>query len=261
MPDPAPALKSDFIDPKKLTNHPLNAQLYGTKPDAEFVSSVRRLGVLEPVEITQSGIIISGHRRRQAAIIAELEAVPVRVHTDELTDLEIRQRIIEANRQRKKTTEEIAREYSELVRVEKELAKQRQQEHGSTAPGRKNTSGDITGSVAAAGEAKEKAAAKAGMGRQKAERAAAVVEEIDKAEAAGDAGRAAELRHELNEGTVAEAHRNARGGASLTAEEQAVYRRLKKTNPDIATRFAGREIDIAEAERLASAAVNQQEKG
>ncbi|HEX4072736.1 MAG TPA: ParB N-terminal domain-containing protein, partial [Planctomycetaceae bacterium] len=254
-------LKPDEIDPNKLANHPLNAQLYGTMPDTEFVSSVKRLGVLEPIEITQSGIIISGHRRRQAAIIAELPLVPVRMHTDELTDLEIRQRIIEANRQRKKTTEEIAREYAELVRVEKELAKRRQQAHGGTAPGRKITSGTSAGSVPDAGEAKVKAATAVGIGLKTAEKAAAVVEEIDRAEASGDTGRAAELRHELNEGTVAAAHRKAHGEALLTAEEQAVYRRLKKTNPDIATRFAGREIDIAEAERLASAAVNQQEKG
>jgi ParB-like chromosome segregation protein Spo0J len=214
MSDGLPALKPDEIDPKKLANHPLNAQLYGTTPDAEFVASVKRLGVLTPIEITHSGIIISGHRRKQAAVIAELERVPVLMNKDALTDLEIRQRIIEANRQRNKTKEEIAREYAELLLVEKALAEQRMK---AGKPCEKNFLGS-----GAAGKAADRAAAKVGISRPTAEKAAEVVQQIDKATAAGDTEKAAELRHELNQGTVAAAHRKATGptAANVAAQEK-----------------------------------------
>src|SRR5579863_1546273 len=129
----------DTVDPRTLVDHPLNEELYGNfPPDPDFVASVKRLGVLTPVEITKDRVVISGHRRKQAAIRAELDRIDVLVHTEDLDDLVIRQRIIESNRNREKTREQRASEYAELVRVEKELAKRRQQAAG--APLKKSAS-------------------------------------------------------------------------------------------------------------------------
>ena len=59
------------------------------------------------------------------------------------------------------------------------------------------------------GKAKRIAAAKVGMSEPTAEKAEEVLKEIDKAKAAGDKERAADLRETLNNESVAEAHRKA----------------------------------------------------
>jgi ParB-like chromosome segregation protein Spo0J len=54
----------------KLTPHPLNVKLYGSaKPDQKLIDSIRMLGIIEPLIVTQRGQIISGHSRWQAAKI------------------------------------------------------------------------------------------------------------------------------------------------------------------------------------------------
>src|ERR1017187_9150859 len=52
----------------KLTAHPLNIKLYGqAKPDQKLIDSIRMLGIIEPLIVTQRGQIIAGHNRWQAA--------------------------------------------------------------------------------------------------------------------------------------------------------------------------------------------------
>jgi ParB-like chromosome segregation protein Spo0J len=201
-------------DPKKLLNHPLNAWLYGTDPEAEFVESVRRHGVIEPIVVSQSLTIISGHRRRQAAIVCGLGVVPISIYPKALDDLEIRRLLIEFNRQRPKTVEQRAREYQELEAVEKELAKRRQ----ATSTGGANPASSEVGE-AEKGRAKRRAAAQVGMSEPTADKAAAVVQEIDAAEAAGDPAKAADLRHKLEHESVSAAHRAAYGQKAETATE------------------------------------------
>jgi ParB-like nuclease domain len=46
----------------------------------ELAKSIKTWGVQEPIIISSDGYIISGHRRRMAAMLAELDRVPVRVH-------------------------------------------------------------------------------------------------------------------------------------------------------------------------------------
>jgi len=213
----------DTVDPRTLVDHPLNVQLYGaSRPDDDFLDSIKRLGVLNPVEITKNRVVISGHRRKQAAVIAELPLIEVLIHTEDLDDLVIRQRIIESNRNREKTREQCAREYAELVRVEKELAKRRQATStgGAAVRSGKSASTKVV-EAEKAGVAKRIAAAKIGMSAPTAEKAAEVVQKIDEAEAAGDAAKAAELRQELNEGSVAAAHRKATGEADAPSGKSA----------------------------------------
>jgi len=64
---------------------PENDQLYKAiawdDPEIlELARSIKERGIQEPILISRDGYIISGHRRRIAATIAELELVPVRVH-------------------------------------------------------------------------------------------------------------------------------------------------------------------------------------
>jgi hypothetical protein len=64
---------------------PENDDIYNkiawTDPEIhELVRSIKEHGIQEPLLISTDGFIISGHRRRQAALLAELDHVPVRVH-------------------------------------------------------------------------------------------------------------------------------------------------------------------------------------
>jgi hypothetical protein len=46
----------------------------------ELARSIKERGIQEPLLVSRDGYIISGHRRRIAALIAGLDLVPVRVH-------------------------------------------------------------------------------------------------------------------------------------------------------------------------------------
>lgn len=112
----------------KLHPHPLNEKLYGrAEPDAALLESVRANGIFNPIIINRNMDILSGTRRWQAAKAAGFVKVPVLtlLHPDEdglLSELFL----IESNRQRIKTKGQIAREASELLRIEQALAAERQ---------------------------------------------------------------------------------------------------------------------------------------
>jgi len=84
--------------------------------DADLIKSIQDKGVLNPLLITHDNRIISGHRRWGSAIAINLDSVPVVIFgsTDEL---EIEEALIESNRQRAKTNEQIGREYTHLSRI------------------------------------------------------------------------------------------------------------------------------------------------
>src|ERR1043166_6702232 len=99
--------------------------MYGVGENLDFAESVRKRGVLEPLLITSDNRVIAGHRRLEAAHKAGLIEVPVVIlHlTDELDILEA---LVESNRQRPKTNEQIGRQAKALLVIEAERAKQRQ---------------------------------------------------------------------------------------------------------------------------------------
>lgn len=79
----------------------------------ELISSVKQFGIMEPVSVIKRDskyLLISGHRRKHAAILAGLAKIPVIVLED-LTDEEIDIRMVDANIQRKKLPSEIAHSY------------------------------------------------------------------------------------------------------------------------------------------------------
>jgi hypothetical protein len=182
----------------KLTPHPLNVKLYGSaKPDQKLIDSIRMLGIIEPLIVTQRGQIISGHSRWQAAkIICAEDGTSEKTvylmtmrpdhtpndawYTDEDREKEesnnpllLERFLIEANRQRVKTPQQKSREFTELKRIEKALAKIRMDAGKKADPTKTFTEGT-------AGEAAVKAAKVIGMSRPTAEKLEKVVAAADR---------------------------------------------------------------------------------
>ena len=97
----------------ELRLHPDHAHLYADGPDDDLISSIRHKGVLEPLLITQGGVIISGGRRYIAAKEVGLQSVPVTIFGSD-DELDIKEAIVHANKHRVKTKEQLAREASYL---------------------------------------------------------------------------------------------------------------------------------------------------
>ena len=113
-------LKLDHVQVRPLGSikpAPENDDVYRTitwdDPDLrELALSIQAHGIQEPLLISRDGYIISGHRRRMAALLAELDHVPVRVHPisraenrDEFLKL-----LVEMNSQRIKSAAELLHE-------------------------------------------------------------------------------------------------------------------------------------------------------
>lgn len=202
----------------ELRPHPLNAEIYGDGCDADLRDSVKAKGILTPVLITSqyaeigANIIISGHRRFNAAQMAQLAEVPV-VVSNLQTSADIEEAVIIANKQRHKTNEQIGREFQKLIAIEETRAKARQIEHGNTAPGREKTLVEPVPQVIIPtvktsikrmsggngnGRAREIVGEKIGTSGKHAERAAKVVEVIDTLQKQGQSEQAQEIRQTLN---------------------------------------------------------------
>lgn len=109
-----------------LKPHPRQLEIYGVETvDAELVKSIKANGILEPLIVTEDGIILSGFRRFCAAKKAGLKECPTQLRA-ELSDVEQLNLLIESNRQRVKTNRQKAREAIILQEIERERARIRQ---------------------------------------------------------------------------------------------------------------------------------------
>jgi ParB-like chromosome segregation protein Spo0J len=80
--------KLDLVQVRRIRSMrpaPENNEVYNAiasdNPDLiELANSIRDHGVQDPLLISTDGYIISGHRRRAAALLAGLTEVPVRIH-------------------------------------------------------------------------------------------------------------------------------------------------------------------------------------
>ena len=189
------------VDPSNLKPHPANSILYGDAVvlPQDFVDSIKD-GVLEPLLATGDMTIISGHRRREAAVLAGLATVPVVVRPDLTDPLDVEEALILANKQRIKDNLQKAREFKRLQEIESKRAASRK--------GRKKKSGSLPHKKESPkGRSIDIAAKQVGMAPTTARKAAKVVEEIDKAEAAGDTVKAKGLSDKLKT-NVSAAHRD-----------------------------------------------------
>jgi hypothetical protein len=104
-------------------------------PDVlELARSIKERGIQEPLLISRDGFIISGHRRRIAAAIAELELVPVRVHpvSRSKNPEEFLRLLVEMNSQRIKNPSELLHE--SLIKIDpkeahEQIINQREKKH------------------------------------------------------------------------------------------------------------------------------------
>lgn len=193
-------------DPQKLVKHPLSVEVYGDTCDEGFDESIKRRGVDEPIIVAADNkTIVSGVRRRNGAIKARIDDVPILVRTDLTEQIDIREAIIEANRQNERSVETRAREFRILKEIEAERAGKRQRAtlKKGTSPVMENIPQREKGAT------RDKAAEAVGMSGKTAEHAAEVVDRIDEAHEAGDTETEEDLRETLNKKSVAAAHRKA----------------------------------------------------
>ena len=187
-----------FMDPFELQAHEFNQKIYRDAPDDEFLESIKSLGVLEPVlawDDNGKSVVISGHRRMNAARMLKMKEVPVIMQDEVKDDNSAVRMLILSNRQRDKTNEQRAREYSMLLEVEQRLSLERKKLHHEKL---KETDKK--------GKAKTIAAQAVGMDYRTAEKAQAVIEAIDEAEVSGDDAKAEDLRSKLNR-SVSKGHK------------------------------------------------------
>lgn len=178
-----------------LIPHPLNGEIYGDAANLELIDSIKSKGILHPLLIAHDNRIISGHRRWAAANLIGLDVVPVTVFESQ-DELDIQEAIIECNRQREKTGEQIGREYKNLKRILNE----RDSQQGSNQYREKQL--DNNASVQKNTEAKsrptQKAADAIGSSKSTANKAEQVVNVIDSLKEEGETEKADKLRTQLN---------------------------------------------------------------
>lgn len=188
-----------------LKSHPLNLKIYGDEHDDILLESIKTKGILNPIVITHDNRIISGHRRRSAALVLGIETVPVFVSP--LTDeLDIEEAIILSNKdQRTRTKEQMAREFTRLKEIEGERALVRKSLGGQGGIQDVENLPHVD-----PGKARDIAAQKLGMSGKSAENAAKVVQVVDNLEMSGDIEKAAVLRDALNGQSVNAAYQQAK---------------------------------------------------
>ena len=192
---------------KELKPHPLNDSIYGDSADDKLIESIRQNGILEPLIVDHRNRIISGHRRWFGAQKLELKEVPVELFKSE-DELAIQTALVEANRQRIKTNEQLAREATQIYKIEQQRARSRQVNA--------NPKGTLMAkSPEGGGTARDLAGSRLGVGGKKVEQSVQVVEVIDRLEKDGDVAGADKIRGELNKYSVSRAHKVAREKGQL----------------------------------------------
>lgn len=132
VPDMSHTTNIDTRNPEALTPHPKNDEIYGDEAPDWFVESIKEKGVREPVVVTKEShfeegkeVIVSGHRRVDAAKEAGLDSIPIRVEEYETAAREL-EALVDYNQQREKNFSQKMREALELESVERSQAKGRQ---------------------------------------------------------------------------------------------------------------------------------------
>lgn len=191
------------IDARELKNNLKNIGIYGTEAvDKEKVENVKKLGVLEPLKATQELTILSGHRRRQWAVVSEKFLVPCWVAKRQLADWEESLLIVESNGYREnRTREQITREFQLRLSALEQMMKRGRPK---TANANEKESGQSLPTFPKNEKVRvaEDAAKAVGLSRRTAETASKVVAEIDKAVQAGDTEKADVIRETLNKKSV-----------------------------------------------------------
>jgi hypothetical protein len=217
-----------------LQPHPRNTALYGNEHgtyDDKLVESLRAGIWPGEIQVTTGNVIISGHRRCEHAIFANIESAEVWVRTDlpeDPTSPQVLEALLQANLQRNKSNEQKLREFALWKEVERELAKGRKSTlNRKSAPGEKHQEQKT-------GTARDLAAKRVGIGSgSDAEKAYKALMAADQAEASGDAGlmkKAKEVKIALEKGITA-ATRKAKETGLIEARKPIVEETPKPLTP------------------------------
>lgn len=201
------------FDPAKLKPHASSQRIYQDQPNQELLDSVRDRGVIEPLVLAaDEKTIVSGRRRRQAAIVAKRSSVPCVIRMDLKDSLDIREAVLDANIHNERTNEQKAREFQERKEIEEARATIRMKatQFRARAPESRGAPPPLPIPVPEVGErgtAASLAASSVGWSVPTAEAATEVLVAADKAKRAGREEEADRLVETLNETSVAAAHR------------------------------------------------------
>ena len=185
------------IRPRDLFPNPLNAEIYDATPTPDLLQSIRDHGIIEPLVASNERLLVSGHRRRLAAIELGLDAVPVllRPVDDELGE------IIAFNTHRKKRWSEVVRE-ARMLMPRAELAARERRLEGARRGGRLRQ-GAVEGEVPPRKRAIEDVAERLSLSRETLRKLVRVFEAVER----NEAPRAIVHRLDIGELTVHQAHR------------------------------------------------------
>jgi hypothetical protein len=103
-------LRLDQIRPAPENNLVYRPVLANDPDIQDLARSIKRHGLREPIVVTRDGFILSGHRRHMACILVGLREVDCRVEDIRRTDPEFETMLVEFNRQRVKSFDEVVRE-------------------------------------------------------------------------------------------------------------------------------------------------------
>lgn len=90
-------MKIEIRKLSELKNYENNARIHPEEQIKEIADSIKQFGFNDPIEISEDGTILSGHGRVAAAILLELDEVPVVIHAH-LNDHQKKAYILAANR-------------------------------------------------------------------------------------------------------------------------------------------------------------------
>jgi hypothetical protein len=183
-----------YLDIDELKPHTLNADIYGNGLDEELLENIRVNGVLQPLLATWEKVVLGGHQRLDCARKAGLLQVPV-VFTDSTDEDDMAEVLLDSNRQRKKTPEQLAREIQEHARLERLKAAKRQ---ATAAKGKRGGQSDPARSPGGIWEVREIVAEKVGVGIKKVDAALTTIKAIDEFEKAGEPQKAIEIKNALS---------------------------------------------------------------
>lgn len=207
-------------NPQELLNHPVNIELYGEHIPEDLQTSISSHGVEEPLIVCRSSLralnnfVVSGRRRRIAAIVAGIKQVPTIEWPCE-SEPDFIRKLITHNIRAELTNEQRLRMFAKLRDVESQLAEirmkagraiEQQKRVGPVAssPSESVRSDSVEDPVEAppepvhAGRASEIAAKEVGLSRSTAEAGLAVIERIDNLKASGKTDEAESLTETLN---------------------------------------------------------------
>lgn len=114
------------INPKLLKSHPRYLKIYGRMNIDALVEQIQLSNWINPLLITPKHVIISGHRRWQAALQLQWNLIPVEIRTfpNRLAELEA---LLSENLARPKSCEQKVREANSWKEIESVRAKERQE--------------------------------------------------------------------------------------------------------------------------------------